>query len=71
MKAILGDEILVSHDRWCFYRPAGCETPTRQNLHLDLHPWRLLTAFSMLFNGFQWFFPSFVHRSRFKRGRNG
>ena len=40
--------MLVSHDRWCFYRPtvAGAllaedrpEWRTRENLHLDLHPW--------------------------------
>jgi len=36
--------LLVSHDRFCFYRPtlgpAGREEwRTRQNLHLDLHPW--------------------------------
>jgi ectoine hydroxylase-related dioxygenase (phytanoyl-CoA dioxygenase family) len=42
------DGLLVSQDRWCFYRPtrAGAllgedhpEWSTRQNLHLDLHPW--------------------------------
>jgi hypothetical protein len=40
--------LLVSQDRWCFYRPtrAGAllaadqpEWGTRENLHLDLHPW--------------------------------
>lgn len=43
LKAILGPEeaILVSHDRWCLYRPTevGGGKPTRNNLHLDLHPW--------------------------------
>jgi hypothetical protein len=44
------DGLLVSHDRWCFYRPTrggeGAlvtedhpEWKTRENLHLDLHPW--------------------------------
>eukprot|EP00434_Breviolum_minutum_P009818 symbB.v1.2.008647.t2/scaffold540.1/size189765/12 len=45
LKAILGpEEILVSHDRWCLYRPTevGGGKPTRNNLHLDLHPWRYL-----------------------------
>eukprot|EP00929_Paragymnodinium_shiwhaense_P068203 TRINITY_DN34270_c0_g1_i5.p1 TRINITY_DN34270_c0_g1~~TRINITY_DN34270_c0_g1_i5.p1 ORF type:complete len:309 (-),score=83.33 TRINITY_DN34270_c0_g1_i5:628-1554(-) len=47
-QTVLGDDdIVVSHDRWCFYRPtrdaetgepAGAKA-TRQNLHLDLHPW--------------------------------
>ncbi len=40
--------LLVSHDRYCFYRPTrqGAllredhpEWRTRENLHLDLHPW--------------------------------
>ena len=33
--------LLVSHDRFCFYRPAGANPSwgTRENLHLDLHPW--------------------------------
>ena len=35
------DGLLVSHDRWCFYRPTAAhpEWRTRENLHLDLHPW--------------------------------
>lgn len=34
--------LLVSHDRFCFYRPTEGAPPewrTRENLHLDLHPW--------------------------------
>lgn len=44
------DDLLVSHDRWCAYRPTRdvkingllCDVPswkTTQNLHLDLNPW--------------------------------
>ena len=44
------DDLLVSHDRWCVYRPTRnvqingllCDKPcwrTRENLHLDLNPW--------------------------------
>ncbi|CAK9077140.1 unnamed protein product [Durusdinium trenchii] len=42
-KNILGDGILVSQDRWCLYRATQRGgVPTRNNLHLDLHPWRYL-----------------------------
>lgn len=47
---IQDDDILVSHDRWCVYRPTrdilfknGVRSmpqwKTRENLHLDLNPW--------------------------------
>lgn len=43
LTAILGEGILVSHDRWCVYRPTQQGgVPTKNNLHLDLHPWRYL-----------------------------
>eukprot|EP00037_Helgoeca_nana_P008613 m.76649 g.76649 ORF g.76649 m.76649 type:complete len:446 (-) comp19048_c0_seq1:133-1470(-) len=43
MRAVLGvSDILVSHDRWCVYRPTldHPEWRTRGNVHLDVHPWR-------------------------------
>eukprot|EP00041_Stephanoeca_diplocostata_P009395 m.144660 g.144660 ORF g.144660 m.144660 type:complete len:488 (-) comp17721_c0_seq1:41-1504(-) len=42
LRAVLGsDDILVSHDRWCTYRPTHehADWKTRGNLHLDVHPW--------------------------------
>ena len=42
-QSVLGENILVSHDRWCLYRPTEAGgIPTKNNLHLDLHPWRFL-----------------------------
>jgi len=54
MRLLLGDnDILMSHDRWCFYRPTKslgmCETAvdmpewkTAASLHLDLNPWTFI-----------------------------
>lgn len=51
LRMLLKDEdILLSHDRWCFYRPTKIirssgeeqnipEWRTRSSLHLDLNPW--------------------------------
>jgi len=51
LRLLLKDEdILLSHDRWCFYRPTKImrssgeeqnipEWKTRSSLHLDLNPW--------------------------------
>ncbi|CAE7577804.1 hypothetical protein AK812_SmicGene37067 [Symbiodinium microadriaticum] len=42
-EVVLGESILVSHDRWCLYRATQAGgMPTKNNLHLDLHPWRYL-----------------------------
>ena len=39
--ALRCEDVLVSHDRWCVYRPTRGhpEWKTRGNLHLDVQPW--------------------------------
>jgi ectoine hydroxylase-related dioxygenase (phytanoyl-CoA dioxygenase family) len=59
-RAVLHDEnILVSHDRWCVFRPTrdirfrhGVQDmkswETKENLHLDLNPWTFYTGVTSL-----------------------
>jgi len=59
-RAVLHDEnILVSHDRWCVFRPTrgirfrhGVQDmqswKTKENLHLDLNPWNFYTGVTTL-----------------------
>jgi len=55
-RALLQEEdVLLSHDRWCVYRPTRSvpfkqgkldmpEWKTKENLHLDLNPWTYLSS---------------------------